>query len=182
MHVVLFVLDVCMLRECEGTRVTAMLVWGTGEVWLWWVQGMSTWVIHLVQILCLAQLTCLGWEELVECVKCVFGSGRCRRWLDNRIGFGLYESCKNRGSVGCVSVFGLRWWCMWGVVRELGSGSGRVVLYLCELRILGAPSVQSCCTLLITASYRVFVYDRYRKSRLVCVLLSELDLSRHQTP
>ena len=44
------------------------------------------------------------------------------------------------------------------------------------LRILGAPSVQCCCTLTISAFYRVFVYGRYRKSRLVCVLLSDLDL------
>ena len=29
MHVLLFV-----LRECEGARVTAVLVWGPGEVWL----------------------------------------------------------------------------------------------------------------------------------------------------
>ena len=29
MHVLLFV---CMLRECESSRVTAMLVWGTGKV------------------------------------------------------------------------------------------------------------------------------------------------------
>ena len=28
MRVLLFVLHVCMLRECEGARVTAMLVWG----------------------------------------------------------------------------------------------------------------------------------------------------------
>ena len=34
MHVLLFVLHVCMLRECEGAMVTEMLVWGTGEVWL----------------------------------------------------------------------------------------------------------------------------------------------------
>ena len=34
MHVLLFVLHVCMLRECEGERVTEMLVWGPGEVWL----------------------------------------------------------------------------------------------------------------------------------------------------
>ena len=34
MHVLLFVLHVYMLRECEGARVTAMLVWGPGEVWL----------------------------------------------------------------------------------------------------------------------------------------------------
>ena len=35
MRVLLFVLHVCILRECEGTRVTAMLVWGMDEVWLW---------------------------------------------------------------------------------------------------------------------------------------------------
>ena len=45
------------------------------------------------------------------------------------------------------------------------------------MRILGAPRVQSCCSLLIS-SYRVFVSGRYRKSRLVCVL-SDLDLSRY---
>ena len=38
----------------------------------------------------------------------------------------------NRGSVGRVSVFWLRW-CRWGVGRELGPGSGGVVvLCLCE--------------------------------------------------
>ena len=52
MIVLLFVLHVCMLRECEGARVTAMVVWGLEEVWLWGVQGM--WVVHVVQILCLA--------------------------------------------------------------------------------------------------------------------------------
>ena len=34
MRVLLFVLHVCMLRGCDGARVTAMLVWGMGEVWL----------------------------------------------------------------------------------------------------------------------------------------------------
>ena len=34
MHVLLFLLDVCMLRECEGARVTEMLGWCPGEVWL----------------------------------------------------------------------------------------------------------------------------------------------------
>ena len=29
-----------------------------------------------------------------------------------RIWFGPYQSCKNRGSVGCLTVFGL-WWCGW---------------------------------------------------------------------
>ena len=39
-----------------------------------------------------------------------------------RIVFGLYQTCGNRGSVGCVSVFV---WCRWRVGRELRPGSGR---------------------------------------------------------
>ena len=35
MRVLLFVLHVSMLRECEGARLTAILVWEMGEVWLW---------------------------------------------------------------------------------------------------------------------------------------------------
>ena len=35
MRVLLFWLHVCMLRECEFARVTAMLVWGMDVVWLW---------------------------------------------------------------------------------------------------------------------------------------------------
>ena len=33
--------------------------------------------------------------------------------MDERIGCVLYQSCQDRGSVKCVSVFGLRWcgWC-----------------------------------------------------------------------
>ena len=48
------------------------------------------------------------------------------------------------------------------------------------LRILGAPIVQSCCTLLISASYLIFFCNIHRKSRLVYVWLSDLDLSRHR--
>ena len=32
MQVLLFVLHVCVLQECEGVRVTAILVWGPGDV------------------------------------------------------------------------------------------------------------------------------------------------------
>ena len=41
-----------------------------------------------------------------------------------RIGFGVYQSCGNRGSVGRVSVFWLRWcgWRMWGMGRGLDQG------------------------------------------------------------
>ena len=42
--------------------------------------------------------------------------------MDERIGFGHYQSCGDRGSVGRVSVFWLRW-CMWVVGRRLGPGS-----------------------------------------------------------
>ena len=34
MHLLLFVLHVCMLGECESAGVTAMLVLGMDEVWL----------------------------------------------------------------------------------------------------------------------------------------------------
>ena len=33
MRVLLFVLHVCLLRECDSTRFTTMLVWGVDEVW-----------------------------------------------------------------------------------------------------------------------------------------------------
>ena len=33
MHVLLFVLHVCLLRQCDGVRLTAMMVWGMDEVW-----------------------------------------------------------------------------------------------------------------------------------------------------
>ena len=32
MHILLFALHVCMLRECDGARLTAMLVMGMDEV------------------------------------------------------------------------------------------------------------------------------------------------------
>ena len=47
------------------------------------------------------------------------------------------------------------------------------------MHILGAPKVQSCCTLFISGSYCVFVCGRYCISRLVCVWLSGQNLSWH---
>ena len=32
MRVLLFVLHVCLLRDCDGVRLTVMLVWGMDEV------------------------------------------------------------------------------------------------------------------------------------------------------
>ena len=33
-RILLFVLRVFMLRDCEGARLTAMLVWGLDKMWL----------------------------------------------------------------------------------------------------------------------------------------------------
>ena len=55
-------------------------------------------------------------------------------WVDERIGFGLYQSCGNNGSVGGVSLFGLRWcvWCRCGVVWvEAWNRVWRSVVVLC---------------------------------------------------
>ena len=67
----------------------------------------------------------------MECVTCVcvwFGAGlEVLGCMGERIGFGLYQSLRNRGKVGYVSCFG----CgsmggVWGVGGRHGSGSGRV--------------------------------------------------------
>ena len=47
--------------------------------------------------------------------------------MNKKIGFGLYQACVSRGSIGCVSVFEMQW-CMWGVDQGLG-----VLLCLCEV-------------------------------------------------
>ena len=54
--------------------------------------------------------------------------------MNERIGFGIYQTCGDRGSVVRVSVFWLRW-CGWGVGKGLGPGLGAVgvVLCLCEV-------------------------------------------------
>ena len=47
--------------------------------------------------------------------------------MDESIGFGLYQSCRNRGSVGRVSLFGLRrcGWCRWGAGASI-TGAGAI--------------------------------------------------------
>ena len=52
---------------------------------------------------------------IISIAKCGGGGGE---------GFGLYQSCENRGNVGSVSVFGLQWY--GGVGSAFGSGSGGV--------------------------------------------------------
>ena len=81
-----------------------------------------------------------GVGGVCEMCMCLARSGVCGEGgsVDERIGLWIYLSCGNSGCVGRVSVFRLRWcgwcgWCRWGVCRELGPGSGGVVLCLCEL-------------------------------------------------
>ena len=47
-----------------------------------------------------------------------------RGCVDERIRFGIYQSCENIENAGRVSVFGLRW-CVW-CRREMGRGIGQV--------------------------------------------------------
>ena len=80
------------------------------------------------------------------CEMCMCLAGGCveeRGLVDERIGFGLYQSCVNRGSVGRVSVFGLRLCacCWWGVGRGLGP----------ECRGVG------CCYVCVSCEFGFFV-------------------------
>ena len=58
MRVRLFLLLVCLLRECDGARLTAILVWG----WMRCGECRACGWYTLVQVLCLAQLMCYGCE------------------------------------------------------------------------------------------------------------------------
>ena len=85
-----------------------------------WLRGVSVWVTHVVlyktddvlEISVVHGLRCVGGV-------CEMGMARC--WCENIV-FGLYQSCRNRGSVGYVSVV---WWCWadilggWGVVLSV---------------------------------------------------------------
>ena len=48
MRVLLFVLHVCLLRECDGVRLTAMLVWGCMRCGECRACGRYTWFRHCV--------------------------------------------------------------------------------------------------------------------------------------
>ena len=86
---------------------------------------------------------------------------------------GGLDQGRSDGVVLCLCELLVRIICVDGKSRYL------YIVFGGYLRILCAPSVQSCCTLWISASYSVFGYGRYRKSILVCVRVSDLDLSRH---
>ena len=48
MRVLLFVLHVCLLRECDGVRLTAMLVWGMDRCGECRGYGWYTWFRYCV--------------------------------------------------------------------------------------------------------------------------------------
>ena len=55
------------------------------------------------------------------------------------------------------------------------AGPGIYIFLGRYLHIIGVHSVQSCCTLYTSASYRVLVCGRYCKSRLACIWFLDLD-------
>ena len=78
---------------------------------------------------------------------------------------------------------GLGWWCYVCVsLDSLCRWQVQVSVY-CARRIHAHLRCTQCSIMLhlwISASYRVFVCGRYRKYRLVCVWLSDLNLSRYR--
>ena len=127
----------------------------------------------------------------------VFGSGRCRRrggeWMrgldlgfTNPVGTGgVLDVCLCCGGAGGERVEGLNQgleaWCCVCVIPE----------YLCrwQVQVFVLCLADTCASEVHPVfnpvahyryvSYRVFIYGRYRKSRLVCVWLSDPDLSPH---
>ena len=73
----------------------------------------------------------------------VFGSGRgCWRRVGERIWFGLYQSWRNRGKVGYVSVFWLRWCGGSGWAACPKNGKGRHNLHMvCHTTVTATPRV-----------------------------------------
>ena len=74
MRVLLFVLHVCLLRDCDGARLTAMLVWGMGVVSAGHVGGThgSGIVSSAAEVL---------WMSVVRGMRGV--GGVCGMWLYN---------------------------------------------------------------------------------------------------
>ena len=90
--------------------VKAMLVWGPGEVRL---RCVSTWVdtrgsgfvsspVDVLEMSVVRGVRSVcGVCEMCMCLARGWVGGEC-------IGFGRYQSCRNKGSVGRVAGFGLR--------------------------------------------------------------------------
>ena len=95
--------------------------------------------------------------------------------MNERIEFGFYQFCGDRGSVGHVSVFWLWWcgwcgwcgWCRWGVTRGLGPGSGAK----------GGVSLDSLCRWQVQVSvYCVWRIPAYLRCTQCSILLHLMDI------
>ena len=93
MRVLLFVLHVCMLRDCNGARLTAMLVWGMVVVSAGHVGGTrgSGIVSSAVDVLWMSVVRGMrGVDEVCEmCIYLVRGDVGGE--VNERIGFELYQ-------------------------------------------------------------------------------------------
>ena len=96
MRVLLFVLHVCLLKECDSVRLTAMLVWGMDEGRRWWRGG--EWMRGLG--LGLGFTNPVGTGEVLDVCLC-FG-------------------CGGVGGVGGEYIGGLEGWCYVCVRCESG--------------------------------------------------------------
>ena len=98
-------------------------------------------MVHVVQVLTVSSADDVLWMSVVRGIRGVGGiyemcmrlarggvGGEGGGRVNERIGFGIYQSCGKRGSVGRVSVFLLRWCGLfrWGKGGGLVSGSGEV--------------------------------------------------------
>ena len=95
------------------------------------------WVVHVVQVLCLAPLTCYGLIELVEYVRCVWLGAA---WVGGVLIVFLCFGCGGVGGKGAWT----RVWCYVCIICVDGRSRYLYIVIGGYLRILGAPSVQSC--------------------------------------
>ena len=104
-------------RHVGGTRGSSIVSSAADVLWMSVVRGMR------------------GVDGVCEMCMCLARGGVGGEGVSG-LSLGLTNPV-GTGRVLDVSVFGLRWcgWYRWGVDRGIGSGSGGVVLCLCELRV-----------------------------------------------
>ena len=141
MHALLFVLHVCMLRVCDGARLTAMLVWGMD---VGGTRGSGI-VSSAVDVLLMSVVRGMrgvgGVCEMSMCLARDSVGGEGSEWMR---GLGLgFTNPVGAGGLLDVCVFWL-WCCGWrrcGVGSGLGPGSGGVRWYYVCVRCESGLSV-----------------------------------------
>ena len=141
----------------EGCICLARAAW---VEWVEWMRGLG-----------LGFTTPVGTGDVLDMCLCL-GCGDVSGVVGELVG-GLDQGME--GVVLCLCE-------LW--VRILCEEGGSRYLYIVlggNLRILGTPSMQSCCTLAMAASCHV-LFMAYISIPDLCVWLSDLDLSRHHLP